>query len=123
MKKELKSYIKQTEDLVKDKNIDNSRLESLRINIGFFQHERLVHLIVTMTFALLTVISLGLAVSKIYFLPLFVLFLALEVPYVFHYYTLENGVQRLQELYREADTKTSLKTVTTGKASGNGGNS
>ena len=103
MKKELKSYVKQTEELVKSGNINKSRLESLRINIGFFQHERLVHLIVTMTFALLTVISLWLTVSKIYFLPLFLLFLALEVPYVFHYYTLENGVQKLQELYREAE--------------------
>lgn len=103
MKKELKSYIKQTKELVKTGTIDESRLESLRINIEFFQHERLVHLIVTMTFALLTVISLGLAVSEIYFLPLFLLFLVLEVPYVFHYYTLENGVQKLQELYREAE--------------------
>ena len=103
MKRELKSYIKQTEELVKPENAGKISLESLRINIGFFQHERLVHLIVTMTFALLTVISLGLAVSKIYFLPLFILFLVLGVPYVFHYYTLENGVQRLQELYREAE--------------------
>lgn len=103
MKKELKEYIRQTEELVKNGGADKSRLESLRVNIGFFQHERLVHLIVTMTFALLTVISLGLAMAEIYLLPLFMLFLALEVPYVFHYYRLENGVQRLQELYRKAE--------------------
>lgn len=136
MKRELKYYIKQTEVLVKPENSDKINLESLRVNIGFFQHERLVHLIVTMTFALLTVISLGLAVSKIYFLPLFILFLALEVPYVFHYYTLENGVQKLQELYREAEelisgsaavsessVKGELTSASTGKTTGNGGNS
>ena len=105
MKKDLKEYIKLTEESVKSSTMDKSRLESLRINIGFFQHERLVHLIVTMTFALLTVISLSLALREIYLLPLFVLFLALEVPYVFHYYRLENGVQRLQALYREAEEK------------------
>ncbi len=105
MKNELKEYIRQTEDAVKNGDINISRLESLKVNIGFFQHERLVHLIVTMTFALLTVISLGLAMAKIYLLPLFVLFLALEVPYVFHYYRLENGVQHLQNLYREAEKK------------------
>lgn len=105
MKNELKEYIRQTEEAVKNGNINISRLESLKVNIGFFQHERLVHLIVTMTFALLTVISLGLTMAKIYLLPLFVLFLALEVPYVFHYYRLENGVQHLQNLYREAEKK------------------
>lgn len=130
MKKELKTYIKAAEESVKPENANKINLESFRINIGFFQHERLVHLIVTMTFALLTVIALGLSVSKIYFLPLFILFLALEVPYVFHYYTLENGVQRLQELYREAeklisesssDMKAVLEseqTVHTGKSGG-----
>lgn len=105
MKNELKEYIRQTEEAVKNGNINISRLESLKVNIEFFQHERLVHLIVTMTFALLTVISLGLTMAKIYLLPLFVLFLALEVPYVFHYYRLENGVQHLQNLYREAEKK------------------
>lgn len=105
MKNELKEYIRQTEEAVKNGNMNISRLESLKVNIGFFQHERLVHLIVTMTFALLTVISLGLTMAKIYLLPLFVLFLALEVPYVFHYYRLENGVQHLQNLYREAEKK------------------
>ncbi len=105
MKNELKEYIRQTEEAVKNGNINIGRLESLKVNIGFFQHERLVHLIVTMTFALLTVISLGLTMAKIYLLPLFVLFLALEVPYVFHYYRLENGVQHLQNLYREAEKK------------------
>ena len=105
MKNELKEYIRQTEEAVKKGNVNKNRLESLKVNIGFFQHEMLVHLIVTMTFALLTVISLRLAMAEIYLLPLFVLFLALEVPYVFHYYRLENGVQRLQELYREAEKK------------------
>ncbi|MBD5117212.1 MAG: hypothetical protein HDT48_06880 [Ruminococcaceae bacterium] len=106
MKNELTAYIRQVEEWIgQSGGLDGKRLESIRINIGFFQHERLIHLIVTMTFALLTVISLGLTVSEIYFLPLFVLFLVLEVPYVFHYYKLENGVQKLQRLYRTAEEK------------------
>lgn len=106
MKNELTAYIRQVEEWIgQSEGLDGKRLESIRINIGFFQHERLIHLIVTMTFALLTVISLGLTVSEIYFLPLFVLFLVLEVPYVFHYYKLENGVQKLQRLYRTAEEK------------------
>lgn len=105
MKKELETYIKQIEDLIREGNDLSRQLDSIKTNIEFFQHERLVHLIVTMTFALLTVISLGLAFFEPYMIPLFALFLALEVPYVFHYYRLENGVQKLQRLYREAEAK------------------
>lgn len=105
MKKELETYIEQVESLVREGDDICRRLDGIKTNIEFFQHERLVHLIVTMTFALLTVISLGLAFSEPHMIPLFALFLVLEVPYIFHYYKLENGVQKLQRLYREAQTK------------------
>lgn len=69
--------------------------------ILFFQHERLIHLLVTILFALLTFGSL-VTFLVTGFLPvtaLFVLFLALLIPYIFHYYHLENGVQQLYDLY------------------------
>lgn len=103
MKNELKAYIQYVEGLIREGKGLSDKLDSIKTNIEFFQHERLIHLIVTMTFALLTVISLGLAFFVSYTIPLFVLFLVLEVPYVFHYYRLENGVQKLQRLYREAE--------------------
>lgn len=69
--------------------------------IAFFQHERLVHLIVTMTFAVLTLGSMGIALlTKI--LPLLLLTAALTVllvPYIFHYYLLENEVQKMYVQY------------------------
>ncbi len=103
MKNELASYIHQVEEWINQKNLSPEIMARIRTNIGFFQHERLIHLIVTMTFALLTVGSLAISFSTFYFLPLFILFLCLEVPYVFHYYKLENGVQKLQRLYRQAE--------------------
>ena len=68
--------------------------EELLIQIGFFQHERLIHLIVT-------VISLlaELFLTEPILLVLSLLFLVLLVPYVGHYYLLENGVQKLYEFY------------------------
>ncbi len=105
MKKELETYIKQVENMIREGSDLSRQLDGVKTNIEFFQHERLVHLIVTMTFALLTVMSLGLTFFIPYMLPLFVLFLALEIPYVFHYYKLENGVQKLERLYREAAEK------------------
>ena len=105
MKNELKVYIEKMTTLIESGNITREIMDSMLVNIGFFQHERLVHLLVTLAFAVLTVMSLLMAVQTFYFLPLFVLFLVLVVPYVFHYYRLENGVQRLQRLYRQAEEK------------------
>lgn len=73
-----------------------------------FQHERLVHLLVTFFFALLCLCALGLffwfsslaldglltVLSGIMVLALF----TLELFYIRYYYQLENGVQKLYEL-------------------------
>ncbi|MDE6580751.1 MAG: hypothetical protein K2K41_09495 [Ruminiclostridium sp.] len=103
MKKELQNYIKQVEQWVEEGRLSPQIMERIKTNIGFFQHERLIHLIVTMTFALLTVGSLAMSFCTLYFLPLFFLFLVLEIPYIYHYYKLENGTQKLQRLYRKAE--------------------
>lgn len=73
----------------------------LLIQIQFFQHERLIHLIVTVLFALLTVITLlaDLFLTEPLLLILSVFFIILLVPYIRHYYLLENGVQKLYEYY------------------------
>lgn len=105
MKNELKAYIEKMTALTESGDITREMLNSMLVSIGFFQHERLIHLLVTLAFAILTVLSLLMAVQAFYFLPLFALFLVLEVPYVFHYYRLENGVQKLQRLYRQAEEK------------------
>ncbi len=71
------------------------------IQVSFFQHERLIHLIVTVTFALLEVIVIGLCVTA--FSPgvglLAIAILILLVPYIRHYYILENEVQKMYRQY------------------------
>ena len=76
--------------------------EQVLVQIQFFQHERLIHLIVTALFALLTIISMlaSLAIPEQPILPaLDLLFLILLIPYIRHYYLLENGVQKLYKYY------------------------
>lgn len=75
--------------------------EELLTQIQFFQHERLVHLIVTVLFALLTFLTLfaSLLIENLLLLVLFAMFLILLIPYIRHYYILENGVQKLYEYY------------------------
>lgn len=76
-------------------------LLSVRTHIGFFQHERLVHELVMILFAVLTVggFLFFFAMPEYPILALDVLFLGLLIPYIRHYYGLENGVQRLYSLY------------------------
>ena len=80
-------------------------LLSVRTHIGFFQHECLVHELVMILFALLTVggIFFLMVVPDTSVIVLDVLFFALLVPYVKHYYGLENGVQRLYDAYERLE--------------------
>ena len=71
--------------------------------VSFFQHERLIHLIVTVTFAILTMLALAIYCIAEYMpmLALIVLLLVLLIPYIGHYYTLENEVQKMYTQYDE----------------------
>ena len=76
-------------------------VDDMLIQISFFQHERLIHLIVTVTFALLTIIAIlgTLIMPQPALFILVLLLLVLLVPDVRHYYILENGVQKLYKYY------------------------
>lgn len=78
-----------------------SFLKEMLIQIQFFQHERLIHLIVTVLFAILAVISIlaNVLMQELAVLALCLMFFVLLIPYVRHYYILENGVQKLYEYY------------------------
>ena len=111
MEKRLKKYLEEMEkqsalwgkDGASDFTLEEKKcqMEDLLIQIGFFQHERLVHLIVTITFAILTMLAI---LGTIYapqpaLFALVVLLLVLLIPYIRHYYILENGVQKLYRYY------------------------
>lgn len=76
--------------------------EKIDINyIIFFQHERLVHLIVTFFVGVvMSVFFVGfLLTQNILVFILFCLLLCLFTPYIFYYYYLENNVQKLYDYY------------------------
>ena len=126
MGERLKKYLKKIEELVKrlaqeaEKNVTESSLvqkgsddreafrqrvaqekAELLVQIGFFQHERLIHLIVTVLFALMTILVFLLAVTNfsLWAGVLLLLLLALLIPYIKHYWLLENGTQKLYQYY------------------------
>ena len=84
-----------TQKLIQDK------LEEHLVQVGFFQHERLIHLIVTVTFALLEMLAIVLSVisDSLFTLLLPIVILILLIPYIRHYYILENEVQKMYVQY------------------------
>jgi len=81
-------------------------LAEFEIKISYFQHERLIHLMVTLSFALFLLLSIG----SIFLFPseflisailLTCIFFGLTIGYVFHYYFLENSVQKMYHMRDE----------------------
>ena len=101
MKIKLSTYCQELEEKVKNNKVNKELLEDTYTWILFFQHERLVHLIVTFMTAMGTILFLlgFLAFENIGLLLLFIITLCLFIPYIFHYYYLENGVQKLYDIY------------------------
>ena len=81
-------------------------LAEFEIKISYFQHERLIHLMVTLFFALFLLLSIG----SLFLFPaefiltgvlLVAIFFGLTIGYVFHYYFLENSVQKMYHMRDE----------------------
>lgn len=106
MGKKLKLYILSFQKLLAsgDEIQDIPTLKAeLLTEISFWQHERLIHLLVTILFAILTmaVFMVLLFYRELSMLILLAALLCLMIPYIRHYYILENGVQTLYTFYEE----------------------
>ena len=102
MEKRILNYRRYIDELLTRSDVNwEAVIKEHLIQISFFQHERLIHLIVTITFAILEVIAIGLCVVS-FTLGVGLLALALLIlliPYVRHYYILENEVQKMYWQY------------------------
>lgn len=104
MRKRILAYYSRINGLLEDNNPDtdwNTVLKEHLVQVGFFQHERLIHLIVTVLFAVLLFLSMIMLYID-FQLPtilLSIFILVLLIPYIRHYYLLENTVQKMYEQY------------------------
>ena len=104
MRKRLVNYRRHVDEILENDASDQDWKEAIEehlVQVSFFQHERLVHLLVTLAFALMTIVS---AAATLLFPQLLtgvltLLFLVLLVPYIVHYYFLENETQKLYAQY------------------------
>ncbi len=99
MKQYLKEYVKEVDELLKNDDVNQKSIDKHLIKISFFQHERLIHLIVTVFYALFVIFFLFLSsINFLYIIPTFILIIFL-IFYVLHYFFLENSVQYLYKQY------------------------
>ena len=104
MKKRILAYLAQIDRLLEHPPIAvdyDAEVKKHLIQIGFFMHERLIHLIVTVLFAILEFLSLMLCMffPSIGTMLLTVAVLVLLIPYIRHYYLLENETQKMYVQY------------------------
>lgn len=109
MKKRIIKHLQYMDDtlqaLEQGKQLENQKLQEVydyhMHQIAFFMHERLIHLIVTVLFALGTFMTIFTFIlsKQVGLLALAFLLMVLLIPYISHYYLLENGVQKMYEQY------------------------
>ncbi len=110
MRKKILNYKARIDELLDNpsENIDYAEEERKHlIQIQFFMHERLVHEIIMVLFALCTILVFieTVRTTEILFAILLVALLILLVPYIIHYYVLENSVQYMYEQYDEMERR------------------
>ena len=91
-----------------DENIDKADDEFINnhlIKIGFFQHERMIHLIVTVTYAIIDLFSFLIGIVFKNIIPVIIGYMVMcfLIPYIYHYFLLENCIQKM---YRQYDMMT-----------------
>ena len=112
----MKKYVLETMNAVrkyideemKDAPIEKTKemLSEFETKISYYQHERLIHLLVTLAFAtwlLFEIYCLFVLPSEflIACVLLVLIFFGLTVGYVMHYYFLENSVQKMYHMRDE----------------------
>lgn len=99
MKKYLYTYVDKIDDIISNNKVTKEIIDEHLIKIGFFQHERLIHLLVTLAYSIMFVISMVAALYNIIFCFIGIIFTCFLLPYVIYYFNLEKKVQYLYKQY------------------------
>jgi len=106
MKKYLYNYINEIDNLLNNKSkITSEIVNEHLVKISMFQHERLIHLLVTLFYALIFIIFMSLGFIHYLFFTIAAISIIFLICYIIHYFSLENGVQYLYKQYDKLNKK------------------
>lgn len=99
MKKSIKQYVNFIDEQL-NKNVDFNKLkEEHLIKIGFYQHERLIHLLVTLFYTVFMFLTIILSFYNPLGIIIVLILMVFLIFYVKHYFLLENHVQYMYKQY------------------------
>lgn len=104
MRERLQEYLNYIEEATSKELSDADKekvFKDFMIQIKFFQNERLIHLIVTVIFAIIAIFTTlaNFFIVSLWLMPFLLIMYILVFFYVRHYFFLERGVQKLYLYY------------------------
>ena len=110
MKEYMKEYICEIDSKIKDNHkFSKEEIEDFLFKMELFQKERVIHLVITLTYVFFTILFLFL--TKYIFMMFIVFFILLifDLCYVYHYFFLENSVQYMYKQYDKMKNSSIIK--------------
>lgn len=101
MREYMREHIELIDNYIKGKkhvNLNDVINDHLK-KISIFQHERLIHLLVTLFYAIITLFFLVLTIVSYLFIPISIIVMIFLILYIYHYFYLEKGVQYMYKQY------------------------
>ena len=99
MKKYIDDYILMLEEKIKKQNFDQELKDDVLIKINFFNQERIIHLFITLFYALFAILFACHIKESIMYLLFAIFMMCFLIPYIIYYFKLEARVQYLYKLY------------------------
>lgn len=101
MRQYIDNYVKYTDKVITDDKVSDDYINEHLLMIKFFQHERIIHLVITLFYALLTILFWGLSLISLIFIIIALILSGFLVCYIYHYFYLENHVQYMYKQYNK----------------------
>ena len=100
MRDYIKKYVNEIDEKINDNHkFNKEEIDDFKLKLNLFQKERIIHLIITLSFAFFTFLVIFLTkYNLIMFIPFFI-FLIFDLFYISHYFFLENKVQYMYKQY------------------------
>ena len=110
MKEYMKEYINEIDKLINDNHkFSNDEIDDFLFKMELFQKERVIHLVITLSYVFFTILFLFLTKYIFMMFIIFFILLIFDGFYVYHYFFLENSVQYMYKQYDKMKNNVIIK--------------